>query len=140
MEDRTFIDSSLVFYGSGSIGYRWAVKVMEIVAREDLRIVADTFLFQEVLDRFTGRGDLDRAEILHTVVRDLFTEVVPVRVEDFDRAAELFRSYPSASPRALLRIATMLNSGARDLCATYSAELERIREINRVNLMENIRT
>lgn len=140
MKGKAFIDSSLVFYTAGSIGYRWAVKVMRIVAENEGRVSADVLLFQEILDFFWQRHDPDRAETLFAATRGLLSDVVPVTAEDFDRSAELHASYPDATPRSLLRIATMLNNGSKELCATYSAELEGIKEITRVNLMEEIKT
>lgn len=140
MPGKIFLDSSLVFYCSGNIGYRWAVKVMELIARKGNEIYVDTLCFQEVLDRFDTYNDRDRAETIYKAFRGLIKNIVPVSVEDFDTSYKLHTKYPRMSPRALFRIATALNSNSRYLCSTYSADLEPVEEITRINLMEKMQT
>lgn len=140
MPRKFFLDSSLVFYCSGNIGYRWAVKVMQLIAQNNNTLYVDTLCYQEVLDRFDKYNDRDRAEIIYKAFRGLIKNTVPVNVEDFDKAYKLYIKYPRMSPRVLLRIATTLNNDSRYLCSTYSADLESVKEITRINLMEKIQT
>jgi hypothetical protein len=139
MKEKTFIDSNIIFYCSGDIGYRWAVKVTQEVAKNGDNIYADVFLFQEILDRFYYLNDPDRAEYMYNATRGLLTNVVEVTVDDFDRSFELHQKYPHLQPRLLLHIGVMTNNNSEKIISTYSADVEEIEEVKRINLMENIK-
>jgi hypothetical protein len=139
MKSKKFVDSNIIFYCSGNIGYCWAVKVVQEIAKNNEDIYADIFLFQEILDRFYYLNDLDRAEILHNTTRSLLDNVVEVTVNDFDKSYELHQKYPNLQPRLLLRVGVMINNNSREIISTYSADSEEIEEITRINLMENIK-
>lgn len=131
-----FVDSSIVFYCAGCIGYRWAVKVTTLIARDDSLVCTDTLFFEELLDRFDLTEDRDRGEILFQTARRLVTRVLPVTANDFDTSCTLALKYPDASPRLLLRVAVMLNNGIDRIVATHSSRLQSISEVTRVNLLE----
>ena len=139
MKNQIYIDSNIFFYCAGCIGYRWAVKVTQFVAKNPSKIVSDALLFQDFLDRFDHLKDRERAEITFKNVRKLVVNVLPVKAGDFDRAYQLNKKYPGFSPRLLLRIATMLNHGFKDICATYSSKMQAIKDINRINLLEEVK-
>jgi hypothetical protein len=133
-----FFDSSAAFYCAADIGYRWAVKVKELVARGNVRGVTDALYYQEILDRFTYLGDLQKGETLFRTMRRLMHETVAVTEDDFLRSYELYQQYPKISPRILLRAAVMINHTHLKICATFAAGIEQMSGIQRVNLMDKI--
>ncbi len=139
MKNKKFIDSNIIFYCSGDIGYRWAVKVAQEVAKNDNDTYTDVFLFQEILDRFYYLNDPDKAEIIYNAVRSLLENTIKVTVADFDKSYELHQKYPNLQPRLLLRVGTMINNNSKKIISTYSADSEEIEEISRINLMEDIK-
>lgn len=136
--ERIFYDSSIAFYCAGCIGYRWAVKVAGVAAANDVDSVADSLLFQEILDRFYLRQEQGTGELVARSFRRIMHRTVPVTVQDFDHSAELFRRYPTLSPRILLRAAVMRREGVRKICSTFASGFEQMEEVERVNLMERV--
>jgi hypothetical protein len=134
--EKIYYDSSIAFYCSGNIGYRWAVKVFHLLATEEVYGVTDTLFFQELLDRFAFSKDMLSGELLFKTTKRLMNEVIPVTKEDFKFSCMLFDKYPGISPRILLRVAVMLNNHLYRLCSTFAAGIETISEIERVNLIE----
>jgi hypothetical protein len=133
-----FCDSSIAFYGAGSIGYRWAAKVLAEISRHRLPVTADSLMCLEVADQHAGAGDHEGARVQLAGLREIFPPFETVTAEDFDLSAELFASSPSAPPRLLLRAAVMKRKGSRDLIATFSARSHEIPGIRRVNLMDEM--
>lgn len=136
--DRVFLDSSLVFFASGQIGYRWAVKVMYMVAARKARFVVGTLFFQEILDRMEYLVEREKGEFLFRESLRLMEEIEETTEADFKKSHELFKKYPQVSPRVLLHAATMSRLGIDRFCATFASGVEHMRELRRVNLMEKV--
>jgi hypothetical protein len=137
--EKVFYDSSQMFYCSGKIGYRWAVKTIEIAAENLLISHTDTISLQEVLDFFHYIKDYERGEVIFKNVKAVMNHVLPVTVADFERSTELFAKYPKAHPRALLHSAVMKNNHIESICTTFATGYEQIPEVNRVNLMDKVK-
>lgn len=136
--DKVFYDSSQMFYCSGKIGYRWAVKTIEIAAQNLLISHTDTISLQEVLDFFHIEKDYERGEVIFRNVKNVMNRLLPVTVEDFTLAAEMFQRYPKAHPRALLHSAVMKNNKLDLICTTFATGYEQIPVVTRVNLMDKV--
>ena len=136
--DNVFYDSSQMFYCSGEIGYRWAVKTIEIAAQNLLVSHTDTISLQEVLDFFHFSKDYERGEVIFKNVKSLMNKVLPVTLADFELAAELFAKYPKVHPRALLHSAVMKNNNLKMICTTFATGYEQIPIVTRVNLMDKV--
>ncbi len=138
MSEKIFLDSNVVFYCAGNIGYRWAVKVIKKIALEEVDIKTDVFLFQDILDRFFYINDRYTGEVIFKNIRKIVADVVPVTVADFDLSCDLRKKYPQSSPRILLKTACAVNNGSNKICSTYSTDMEIIKEVERVNLMDKL--
>lgn len=136
--DKVFYDSSQMFFCSGKIGYRWAVKTIEIAAQNLLQSHTDTISLQEVLDFFHFRKEHERGEVIFKNVKNIMNTVLPVTVADFDLAAELFSKYPAAHPRALIHSAVMKNNNLEMICTTFATGYEQVPVVSRVNLMDKV--
>lgn len=136
--DHVFYDSSQMFYCSGRIGYRWAVKTIEIAAKDLLISHTDTLALQEVLDFFHQKKDYERGAVIFTNVKNVMNNVLSVTVEDFDLAYEYFHKFPKASPRAVLHAAVMNNNHLDKICTTFATGYESITNVTRVNLMDKV--
>ena len=133
-----FIDSSIAFYCAANVGYRWAVKVMYLIAAGKIRGITDTFVCQEILERFFSSEEPGKGELLCRYFRQLIQVMLPVTEEDFILSCELRKKYPKVSPRILLRAAVMINNGQREICTTFASGIENISELERINLLAKI--
>jgi len=112
-----FIDSSIAFYCAANVGYRWAVKVMYLIAAGKIRGITDTFVCQEILERFFSSEEPGKGELLcscfgqkmHRCFKEIVDRVLPVSVSDFDASYRLFKKHPAKSPRELLHAAVTMN-------------------------------
>lgn len=136
--DNVFYDSSQMFYCSGKIGYRWAVKTIEIAAQNLLVSHTDTISLQEVLDFFHYKKDYERGEVIFKNVKEVMNKILPVTVADFDLAVDLFSKFPTAHPRALLHSAVMKNNKLDMICTTFATGYEQVPIVTRVNLMDKV--
>lgn len=136
--DNVFYDSSQMFFCSGRIGYRWAVKTIEIAAQNLLISHTDTLCLQEVLDFFHYRRDYERGEVIFKNVKNVMNKILPVNVEDFDLAAGMYKQFPTAHPRALLHSAVMKNNNLDMICTTFATGYEQVPTVTRVNLMDKV--
>lgn len=136
--DRVFYDSSQMFYCSGKIGYRWAVKTIEIAAQNLLVSHTDAFCLQEVLDFFHFRKEPEKGETIFKNVKKIMNKVLPVTPEDFVLASQMYRQNPKAHPRALLHAAVMKNNELTKICTTFATGYEQIPAVTRVNLMDKV--
>jgi hypothetical protein len=136
--DRVFFDSSQMFYCSGKIGYRWAVKTIEIAAQNLLISHTDTISMQEVLDFFHYNKDYERGEIIFKNVKSVMNKILPVTVKDFELAADMSKKNPAAHPRALLHSAVMKNNNLSMICTTFATGYEQVPSVTRVNLMDKV--
>jgi hypothetical protein len=133
-----FCDSNIAFYCAGNIGYRWAVKVMAAIAENDLGVTSDSLMCLEVVDQYCAADDFEGAHTQLRALRAIFPDLKEVTCGDFERSAELFSENPEASARLLLRFAVMERFGTNRLIATFSANCETIRRLERHNLMARL--
>ncbi len=131
-----FIDSSIAFYCAANVGYRWAVKVMYLIAAGKIRGITDTFVCQEILERFFSSEEPGKGELLCSCFRQIIQVMLPVTEEDFILSCELRKKYPNVNPRILLRAAVMINNAQQEICSTFASGIENISELERVNLLE----
>lgn len=136
---RAFYDTSIVLFGSGCIGYRWAVKLLQLTARRQVESHTDVLLPLEVLELQHSRGQRERGIQISRAVMRLFDRFSEVTEADFLAAEKLHREYPEVGPRLHLRLAVMRRLGIQKICSTYAAQLDRIPGVERSNFVELIR-
>jgi len=136
--DSVFYDSSQMFYCSGKIGYRWAVKTIEIAASNLVKSHTDTLALQEVLDFFNHNGDHEKGVAIFSNVKKVMNVVLPVTVQDFELSYDLHKKFPVAHPRGLIHSAVILNAGFNNICTTFATGYEAIPVVKRVNLMDKV--
>ncbi len=137
--EKMFLDSSLPLYAAGNIGYRWAVKVMKKVSIDNTLVYTDTLFFQEVIDWFMFHNKRDHAQIVFHSLRKIVKNVIPLSVNDFELMIDLSKKYSSLSPRALIHVAVMKNNNIHKIISTYSSDIDEIKEIRRINLIEEVK-
>jgi hypothetical protein len=123
-------------FGSGSIGYRWAVKMLKVAARRKVSSATDVLLPLEILELHSARGQREKGMRISRATLRLLDEVTDLTEADFLAAWELQRKYPSQSPRLLSRIAGMKRAGIETICTTYASGMDEITEVNRSNLID----
>jgi hypothetical protein len=133
-----FYDSSVCFFCAGDVGYRWAMKVTALIARNAVPWAVDALFFPEILDGFFHTREPLQGEVVYGSFRRLAHGPVSVTVEDFDQAALLHERHPGLSPRVALRAAVARRHGSTRMCATFAAGFESVEGIDRVNLMEEV--
>lgn len=136
--NNVFIDSSIAFYCAANVGYRWAVKVMYVIAAGKICAITDTFVLQEILEHYYSSEKPGKGELLSDCFRKIIQVMLPVAEADFILSCELNKKYPNVSPRILLHAAVMINNAQQQICSTFASGTENISELKRVNLLTQI--
>lgn len=131
---RMMVDSSVPFIATGQIGEAWAVVILEEIVKQRIEGYTDTLYLQEVLDRFSERGEMYHGKKIYYAFWGIIPNVAPVAEEDFDRAAELFSKYSHVSPRDLLHAAVAERAQVPDIFSVDGPAFEEVEEVRRVQL------
>lgn len=131
----TFIDSNIPMYVAGgkhplrepSLLFLRRVQEGEIDAWTSVEVL------QEILHRFTALKRLDLAIAVYEDFTTICPRILPVTVDDTDRAKEILRNTPGISSRDAVHAAVMLNHGIPDI-ATFDRSFDEISGIRRLNL------
>ena len=110
------------------------------MARARVSAAMDVLSLEEILDRFSHTGESYAGKRIFSCCRGLFTEVLDVTAEDFDRSYALYQEYPHVSPRDLLHAAVALNHRVGNIFSVDGTRFEDIRGISPVQLKHLIRT
>lgn len=139
MKPEVYLDSSIAFYGAGNIGYRWAVKVTNAIAGRFVKAETDSFFFLDLLDQHAFQKDFQGMRTHFYFFRKIIPQSQTVTVEDFEKSFELFKEFPEASPRLLLRGSIMDRIGIRKIATTFSSGMEKFTFFDRTNLMSELK-
>jgi len=115
-----FLDTNLVMYAlGGPHPLRDPSKsIFEKIKNGDLRVVSSTEVLQEILYRYFSIRKQTLGELAYTAIIDLCEVILPVTLQETDRALELLKQYPPITSRDAIHAATMLNNGIKDILST----------------------
>lgn len=135
---KAWLDSSIIHFAAGCIGYRWAVKVLRYVFENPESVHTDALTFTEVLERYERAPNADVGVDIYTQLRRGINadSVVEVTAADFLASAKCYVG--KINPRLSLRVAMMKKMGCKEYLSTFATGIEHVEEVERVNFMERI--
>ena len=131
-----FLDVNVPMYAAGkSHPYKEAcVWLLTEIANDRLSVAIDTEIVQEVLYRYGVLRAHELAVEMATNLLDLIPTVLPVRMEDIQRAVRLFEQYApqGVKGRDVLHAAVMQSNGLAKIISTDS-HFDQIEGISRLD-------
>jgi predicted nucleic acid-binding protein len=110
-----------------------SLRLLKRVQEGQIEACTNAEVLQEILHRYSALKRLDLAVAVYEDFARLCPNVLPVTVEDTDRAKEILRNTPGISSRDALHAAVMLNHEILDI-ATFDRGFDAIPGIRRLNL------
>jgi uncharacterized protein len=112
-----FLDANLIMYSLGGPHplREPSKKILDNIKQGRLGVVTNTEVLQEILYRYFSIGKNTLGELAYTAVIDLCEAVLPVTLQDTDRALELLKQYPQITSRDAIHAATMHNNGIKEI-------------------------
>lgn len=129
-----FIDSNVPMYLIGDDEQRKldARGALERLAREQMRFVTSSEVFQELLHRYGPSGRMDRLEVAFETLRGLVDEVLSVDGADVFAAKDLLLyAHPGLSARDALHVAVMRRHEIRQI-VSFDRGFDAVRGITRL--------
>ena len=128
-----FVDTAVIMYAAGRDHPLRAscTEVMRRVGVGSIEGVISTEVIQEILHRYSARGEPDRARSIARDAIDVFTPLLPVTHSIAMRACDLHERY-RVRARDLFHVATCLEEGI-DTIVSPDAHFDEIREIRRLD-------
>ena len=135
---KAWLDSSIIHFAAGCIGYRWAVKVLRYVFENPHSVHVDALTFTEVLERYPREPDSDVGMDIYTNLRRAMSsnQLAEITLEDFKNSSKEYVG--QINPRLSLRVALMKRNSCQDYLATFATGIEHVSELKRVNFMDRI--
>lgn len=129
-----FLDANLIMYSlGGPHPLRDPSKnVLEKIKNGTFQVVSNTEVLQEILYRYFSIGKHALAELAYKAIIDLCQAILPVTLQDTDRAMELLKQYPLITSRDAIHAATMLNNGIKEILSA-DPHFDLIRGIRRID-------
>lgn len=115
-----FLDANLIMYSLGGPHPLQVPSkgVLEKIKNDSLRVVSNTEVLQEILYRYFSLRKQALGELAYTAMIDLCQAILPVTIQDTDRALGLLKQYPQITSRDAIHAATMLNNGIKEILST----------------------
>jgi uncharacterized protein len=128
-----FLDANVIMYAlGGPHPLRSPCKAtLKKIRDGSLTAVTDTEVLQEVLYRYFSIRQQVLGELAYTSLVEMCMEVLPVTLQDTDRALALLKGSPGITSRDAIHAATMINSGIKTIL-TADAHFDLIPEIRRI--------
>lgn len=105
----------MAFVATGQIGEAWAVVILEEIAKGRVNACTTAFYLQELLEVYERGKEPFKGKKIYFAMRAILPDALEVAEEDFERSYELYRRYPSLSPRELLHAAVMERNGIGEI-------------------------
>jgi predicted nucleic acid-binding protein len=115
-----FIDANLIMYSLGGPHPLQlpSKDILEKIKNGTFRVVSNTEVLQEILYRYFFIRKQALGELAYTAMIDLCETILPVTLQETDRALELLKQYPQITSRDTIHAATMLNNGIKEILST----------------------
>ncbi len=112
-----FLDANLIMYSLGGPHPLRdpSKRILDKIKNGAIRVVANTEVLQEILYRYFSIRKQALGELAYTAIIDLCEVILPVTLQETDRALELLKQYPQITSRDAVHAATMLNNGIKDI-------------------------
>ncbi len=133
-----FVDTNIPMYAAGKEHrYKRACQVIiNALADGSIQGVTDTEVLQEILYRYHDINRKQDGWRVYDSFRTIMDQaVLPVTVEDMDRARKLCGKYPDMPPRDLIHVAVMLNNDIHTILST-DAHFDQLKEVSRVDPLD----
>jgi len=103
-----FVDTAVIMYAAGSEHRLRAPcrRLLRWIVEGDVDGVTSAEVIQEILHRFTARGDAAVGAAMARHALEVFAPVLPVTHEVMRRMPELIVAHPSLAARDLVHVAT----------------------------------
>ncbi len=134
-----FIDANLIMYALGGphpLQDPCKKVFKQIKQGVVFGVITNTEVLQELLYRYFSIRKQTLGELAYSSMIDLCQEILPVTVQDTDRALELLKEYPMITSRDAIHAATMLNNGIKEILST-DPHFDLISGIRRINPAKN---
>lgn len=129
-----FIDANLILYSiGGPHSLRDPCKrVLDNIKKEKILAATNTEVLQEILFRYFSIGRSTLGEIAYNSMVQCCTKILPVKLQDTDKALELLKAHKHITSRDAVHAATMLNNGIKKIIST-DPHFDLIPEIKRID-------
>jgi uncharacterized protein len=117
-----FLDANLIMYALGGLHPLRdpSKKILEKIKLGILQVFTNTEVLQEILYRYFSIRKNTFGEMAYIAVVNLCQAVLPVTLQDTDRALDLLKQYPQITSRDAIHAATMLNNGIKEILSANS--------------------
>ena len=132
--DTFLVDANVPMYAAGA-AHAYQIpsqEILERVTRGELRAVTDAEVHQEILHRFLALHLPEKAREVSEDFQTLVPAVLPVTMQDIERARALSISYIDLPARDLLHVAIMLNNGVGTIVSA-DRHFDQVTEIRRLD-------
>ena len=128
-----FIDANLIMYSlGGPHPLRTPCKaVLGKIRAGSVFAVTNTEVLQEILYRYFSIQRQAVGELACTSLVEICAEVLPLTLQDTDRALDLLKRTPTLTSRDAVHAATMINNGIQEIYST-DPHFDLIPEIRRI--------
>ena len=129
-----FIDANVIMYSLGGPHplrdpYR---EILERIKSGTIRVVTNTEVLQEILYRYFSLKRYSAGELAYSSMVEICSKILPVTLEDTNRALDLLKENPDITPRDAIHAATMINNGIKDIFSV-DPHFDLIPEIRRIH-------
>ncbi len=133
MKRVVFLDANIIMY---ALGKKHPLRepcrrCLEKVKKGEITVVASTEVVQEIFHRYFSIGMPLVAEEAYRAMKGFCKEILPVTLDDVERALALLRDFPAINSRDAVHAATMLNNGIKEILST-DPHFDSIKGIRRI--------
>lgn len=132
----TFLDTSVVVHAAGNIGYAWAVAVLRYGLAQPNDLVTDALNIQEVGDILSAVIHPRQATVAAQALQAAVQRVLPVTVEDLNRAHAIHKEGRELTPRESLHLAVMERAGVKKVCSVGESGYHTWPDVQILSLLE----
>jgi predicted nucleic acid-binding protein len=130
------VDTNVLMYASGREHENKApaLALLERVARGEVRAAIDAEVLQEIIHRYRSIGRWKDGQLVYSLSRSLFPEVLDISGPVMDRAKKIADTDPSVTARDAVH-AAVVGHYKLDGIATFDGDFDRIRGCRRVEIL-----
>jgi predicted nucleic acid-binding protein len=112
MADPVFVDANVPMYAVGAAHplKQPCIGFLETIARGDIAALTDAEVLQEILHRYSALGQRERAVEVVRLFVQVVPIVLPITLDDVERALDVHERYAGLQARDSLHVAVMINN------------------------------
>ena len=115
MTDPVFVDANVPMYAVGAAHplKQPCVDFLEAAARGEIAVLTDAGVLQEILHRYSGLNQRERAiEVIQLFIKVVPT-VLPITLADVEEALNIHQQHTALQARDSIHAAVMMNNGVQ---------------------------